>query len=168
MKRSEKIEAVNAIEQVYRNNNAVIVTHYHGLTVSQVSKLRKNLKESGASFKVIKNTLAKIAANNVGLKEVDSLFKGPVGVAFSTDSVSIAKAVHKFAKENEAFKVVGGILDNNVVDSAIIKQLSTLPSLNELRGTIVGIIQAPATKVAAILAAPAGQLARVISAYAKK
>lgn len=168
MIKTEKIEAVAAIEEVYRNNQAVIVTHYHGLTVSAISKLRKNLRLQGASFKVIKNTLAKIAAKNANIADVDGLFKGPVAIAYSTDPVSVAKIIAQFAKENEAFKIVGGILDNKKIDDAVVKQLATLPSLDELRGKIIGILQAPATKIACVTAAPAAQLARVLSAYSKK
>lgn len=168
MIRNEKIEAVAAIEEVYRNNTSVIVVHYHGLTVSSISKLRKNLRAENSGFKVVKNTLAKIAAKNVGIADVDILFKGPIAIAFSEDPVSAAKTVAQFAKENDALKIVGGILESKVIGDAVVKQLATLPSINELRGKIIGILQAPATKLACITAAPAGQVARVISAYSKK
>jgi large subunit ribosomal protein L10 len=168
MIRNEKIEAVAAIEEVYRNNSAVIVTHYHGLTVSQVSKLRKALRAEGAQMKVVKNTLAKIAAKNAGIDNAEAIFKGPVAIAFSADPVSSAKVVAQFAKENAALKIVGGILDSVVIDDNVVKQLASLPSLNELRGKIIGILQAPATKLACITAAPAAQVARVISAYSNK
>jgi large subunit ribosomal protein L10 len=168
MIRNEKIEAVAAIEEVYRNNSAVIVAHYHGLTVSQVSKLRKVLGAEGAKLKVVKNTLAKIAAKNAGIADVETLFKGPVAIAYSADPVSAAKVVAQFAKENDALKIVGGILDSKVIDDKVVRQLSSLPSINELRGKIIGILQAPATKLACITAAPASQVARVISAYSNK
>lgn len=168
MIRSEKVNAVNELEQLYRNNSAIIVTHYHGLTVEAVTKLRNNLRKDGAKFKVVKNTLAKIAAKQAGIANVDSLFKGPVAIAYSQDSVATAKAVSEFAKTNSAFKVVGGILDSNVVDHKMVDHLSKLPSLKELQATIVGILQAPARKVIGVTSAPASQLARVFAAYSNK
>ena len=168
MIRQDKVQAVADIEEIYSNNSAVIITHYHGLSVSQLSKLRKTLSNEGSAFKVVKNTLAKIAAKNAGIEGVDSLFKGPVGIVYSTDPVSSAKIVTKFAKENDALKVVGGILDNSAVDSKVIAQLSSLPSMDELRGKVIGILQAPATKIACVVSAPASQLARVINAYSNK
>ncbi len=168
MIRSEKVNAVNEIEELYRNHSAIIVTHYHGLTVDQVTQLRNNLRKEGAKFKVVKNTLAKIAAQKAGIANVDSLFKGPVAIAYSQDSVATAKTVFEFAKTNSAFKIVGGILDNNLIDYKIVDQLSKLPSLKELQATIVGILQAPARKVIGVTSAPASQLARVIVAYSNK
>ena len=168
MIRSEKINAVAELEEIYRSNPAIIVTHYHGLTVSAVTKLRNDLRKEGATFKVIKNTLAKIAAKNAGISSADSLFKGPVAIAYSHDSVSTAKAVAEFAKTHADFKIVGGILDSGVVDSTMIDKLSKLPSMKELQGTIVGILQAPARQIIGVTNAPASQLARVFSAYSNK
>lgn len=168
MIRSEKVNAVAALEEVYRNNSAVIVAHYRGLTVSDMSRLRRSLGAEGAKFKVVKNTLARIAAKNVGIEDADALLKGPVAIAYSQDSVAASKAVAEFAKGSESFKIVGGILDNKVVDANLISQLSKLPSMNELRGKIVGILQAPASKIIGVTNAPAAQLARVIAAYSNK
>jgi len=168
MYRSEKVTAVAEIEEIFRNNNSVIITHYHGLTVSDISKLRKELQEQCSGFKVIKNTLAKIAAKNIGITDADSLFVGPVGISYSKDPVGSAKAIANYAKAKGALKIVGGILDNNIVDSNVINTLSKLPSMNELRGKIVSVLQAPARNIACIAKAPAEQLARVIGAYANK
>jgi large subunit ribosomal protein L10 len=168
MNRDEKKLAVAEIEQIYNGNSAIFVTHYHGLTVSQLNELRKDLRQLNAGFKVIKNTLAKIAAKNIGINNVDTLFAGPVGVVFSDDPVSAAKSLTKFAKKNQALKIMGGIMDRNLVDDATVHTLSKLPSMDELRGTIIGILQAPATNIARVTSAPAAQLARVIDAYSKK
>ncbi len=168
MYRSEKVTAVTEIEEILRNNSSVIITHYHGLTVSDISKLRKDLHEKNAGFKVIKNTLAKIALKNVGIASADSLFTGPVGISYSEDPVGSAKVIANYAKTKEALKIIGGILDMNVVDHKVINTLSKLPSMNELRGKIVGVLQAPARNIIGIAKAPAAQLARVLCAYASK
>lgn len=168
MNRDQKVQAVAEIEELYKSNSAVYVTHYHGLTVSEMNDLRKNLRDNDAGFKVVKNTLAKIAAKNTGYEGVDDLFSGPVGVVYSSDPVSAAKALTKFAKDHEVLKLVGGIMDNNRIDESTIVQLSKLPTMDELRGKLVGILQAPAGKIASVLNAPASQLARVVSAYSTK
>lgn len=168
MNRNEKIQAVAEIEELYKNNSAVFVAHYHGLKVSEINTLRTNLRDNGAGFKVIKNTLAKIAASNAGISGANPLFSGPVGVVYSEDPVSAAKALAKFAKGHKALKLVGGIVDNNIIDEATIVKLSKLPTMDEIRGTIIGLIQAPAAKIASIAQAPAAQLARVFSAYSTK
>ena len=168
MNRAEKKELIEEISSIYTSNSAIIVTHYHGLSVDKLRSLRKNLKQDGADLKVIKNTLAKIAASNVNITEVDKMFQGPVAIAYSSDPVTTAKIIHKFAKENESLKIVGGIVDNKAVSRDIVEKLSTMPSLNEIRGKIVGVIVAPATNIARVLAAPASQIARVLSAYSNK
>jgi len=166
--RSEKKEFVAELEGIYRENSAVIVAHYHGLTVSNISKLRKNLRQEGAGFKVVKNTLARIAANNVGYADTNNLFKGPVAIAYSSDPVSAAKVVAEFAKTSDALKIVGGIVSEQIVDARTVDQLSKLPSMNELRSQLVALIQTPATKIAGVVQAPAAQLARVMKAYSTK
>jgi large subunit ribosomal protein L10 len=166
--RSEKHEFVAELEKVYKKSSSVIVTHYHGLTVSQVTLLRKALKAKGAGFKVVKNTLSKIAASKAGIQDVSSLLVGPTAIAYSEDPVEAAKVVVEFAKTNGALKIIGGLVNNQLLDVQSVQQLAKLPSLNELRGKIVGILQAPATKVARVLQAPAVQVARVLQAYADK
>lgn len=168
MLRSEKHEFVAELEEVYKKSSSVIVTHYHGLTVSQVTLLRRALKAKGAGFKVVKNTLSKIAASKAGIQDVSSLLVGPTAIAYSEDPVEAAKVVVEFAKTNGDLKIIGGLVNNQLLDVQSVQQLAKLPSLNELRGKIVGILQAPATKVARVLQAPAVQVARVLQAYAGK
>ncbi|WP_341787107.1 50S ribosomal protein L10 [Rickettsia endosymbiont of Cantharis rufa] len=168
MLRSEKPVAVKEIVNIYKESPSVIITHYHGLTVSQVSSLRELLKSKEAGFKVVKNTLAKIAANQTGLDNIANLFAGPTAIAYSKEPVEMAKLVVNFAKANDNLKIIGGIVDNHVLDEHSIKELSKLPSLNELRGKIVWLLQAPATKVVGVLQAPSSSMARVIQAHASK
>ena len=140
-----------------------------GLTVAEMTDLRGRLRKEGASLKVVKNRLAQKALNGAAGEGGDNLFKGPVALAYGADPVSAAKVVVQYAKDNEKFSVIGGLLDQTIVlDSDAVKALATLPSLDQIRAKIVGLLQAPATKVAGVLQAPAAQLARVLSAYAAK
>lgn len=168
MLRSEKPIVVEELEKVYKESTSVIVAHYHGLTVSQISSLRESLKVKGAGFKVVKNTLAKIAANKTGLDGAVNLFAGPTAIAYSKDPVEVAKLVVDFAKSNDNLKIVGGIVNDQLLNEHSIRELSKLPSLNELRGKIIGLLQAPATKIVGVLQAPASSLVRVIQAYVNK
>jgi large subunit ribosomal protein L10 len=166
--RSEKHEFVTELEEVYKKSSSVIVTHYHGLSVSQVTSLRRALKAKGAGFKVVKNTLSKIAASKAGIQDISSLLTGPTAIAYSEDPVEAAKVVVEFAKTNGSLKIIGGLVNNQLLDVQSVQHLAKLPSLNDLRGKIVGILQAPATKIARVVQAPATQLARVLQAYAGK
>lgn len=168
MLRSEKQQSVADLEKIYHESSSVIVTHYHGLTVSQLTSLRKNLRNNGAGFKVIKNTLSKIAVDNAGLGSVSTLFSGPTGIAYSSDPVSAAKVVVEFAKLNESLKIVGGVVDGRLLSTEVVHDLAKLPSLNELRSKLIAVLQAPATKVACVLQAPASGVVRVLKAYADK
>ncbi|HJD56761.1 MAG: 50S ribosomal protein L10 [Rickettsia endosymbiont of Culicoides impunctatus] len=168
MLRSEKHEFVVELEEVYKRSNSVIITHYHGLTVSQVTTLRRSLKAKNVGFKVVKNTLSKIAANKAGIDNITHLFAGPTALAYSEDLVEAAKLIVEFAKANECLKIVGGLVNNQVLDVNSVQQLAKLPSLDELRGKIIGVLQAPATKIAGVIQAPASGLARVLQAYANK
>lgn len=168
MLRSEKKTFVSELEKIYEDSNSVIITHYHGLTVSQITNLRKALRENGASFKIVKNTLSKIAATNVKLTHDPETFSGPTAIAYSKDPVAAAKGVVEFAKANDNLKVIGGIVNDKILNVVEVQQLAKLPSLDQLRGKIVGILQAPAANLARIVQAPAGSLARVIQAYSEK
>src|SRR4051812_19053918 len=169
MDRAQKAEAIETLKGVFGDSGAVVVTHYMGLTVAEMTDLRGRLRNEGASFKVVKNTLAQKALAGVAGEAGDALFKGPVGIAFGPDPVSAAKVVTQYAKDNDKFKVVGGILDQTtILDQKAVSSLATLPSLDQIRATLIGLLQAPATKVAGVLQAPAAQLARVLSAYAAK
>ena len=169
MDRAQKAESIEALKGVFGGSGAVVVTHYMGLTVAEMTDLRGRLRAEGASFKVVKNTLAQKALQGVAGEAGDALFKGPVGIAYGPDPVSAAKVVTQYAKDNEKFKVVGGILDQTtVLDQKAVAALATLPSLDQIRAQLIGLVQAPATKVAGVLQAPAAQLARVLNAYATK
>ncbi|MCC2646508.1 MAG: ribosomal protein [Rickettsiaceae bacterium] len=168
MLKSRKLEFVSELESVYQASSSVIVTHYHGLTVSEITSLRKKLRENGANFKVVKNTLSKIATKTNDKSDIAELFSGPSAIAYSEDPTIAAKLVVEFANSNDKLKIIGGIVNQQVLDLEGVKLIAKLPSLNELRGKIVGVLQAPAAKLVGVLQAPASQLARVISAYSDK
>jgi large subunit ribosomal protein L10 len=168
MDRTEKAEAVKSLNGLFANAGAVIVAHYSGMTVAQMGELRSRLRKAGASFKVAKNRLAVRALEGTNAAGISNLFKGPTGIAYSADPVAAPKVLVAYAKENDKFKILGGVAVGSVLDAEGIKALAELPSLDQLRGKIIGLLQAPATKIAGILQAPAGQLARVLSAYANK
>lgn len=168
MDRAQKQEAIEALKGVFADSGAVVVTHYMGLTVAEMTDLRGKLREQGAQLKVVKNTLAQKALDGSVGEAGDALFKGPVAIAFAPDPVSAAKVATQYAKENDKFTVIGGLMGQQVLDQKGVSALATLPSLDQLRGKIIGLIQAPATKIAGVLQAPAGQLARVMGAYAAK
>ena len=167
MLRSEKQSFVSDLEKIYQDSNSVIITHYHGLTVSEITMLRCSLRENGAFLKIVKNTLSKIAASNSKIKHDPEMFSGPTAIAYSEDPVAAAKGVVEFAKANDNLKIIGGIVNNEILDASSIQRLAKLPSLDQLRGKIVGILQAPASNLARVIQAPAGALARVIQAYAE-
>ena len=168
MDRAQKAESIETLKGVFEGAGAVVVTHYLGLTVAEMTDLRGRLRKEGATLKVVKNTLVQKALDGSVGEAGDALFTGPVAIAYAPDPVSAAKVATQYAKDNEKFTVVGGLMGQTVLDQNGIKALATLPSLDELRARIVGLIQAPATKVAGVLQAPAGQLARVFGAYAAK
>ncbi len=168
MDRAQKAESIEALKGVFATSGAVVVTHYLGLTVAEMTDLRLRLRKEGAQIKVVKNRLAQKALAGQAGDAGDALFKGPVAIAFGPDPVSAAKVVTQYAKDNEKFAVVGGLLGQQVLSQDAIKSLATLPSLDQIRAQLIGLIQAPATKIAGVLQAPAGQLARVFNAYATK
>ncbi|MHB8530092.1 MAG: 50S ribosomal protein L10 [Caulobacteraceae bacterium] len=167
MERAKKAETIEALKGVFAGAGAIVVTHYLGLTVAEMGELRGRLRKEGAAFKVVKNRLVQKALNGSG-ERAGALFKGPVAIAYAPDAVSAAKITSAYAKENDKLVIVGGLMGEEVLDAGAIQALARLPSLDQLRGRIVGLIQAPATKVAGVLQAPAGQLARVFNAYSVK
>jgi len=167
MDRAQKAESIETLKGVFEGAGAVVVTHNMGLTVAELSDLRGRLRKEGAAYKVVKNRLAQKALNGAG-DTAGALFKGPVGIAYAPDAVSAAKVATQYAKDNEKFVVVGGIMGETVLDAKAIDALAKLPSLDQLRAKLVGLIQAPATRIAGVIQAPAAQLARVFSAYAAK
>jgi len=166
--RSEKREQVEALTAVFSKTEVVVITQNAGLTVAEVTDLRRQMSDAGASFKVAKNRLARLALEGTRYKPLADLFKGPTAIAYSNDPVSAAKVVSDYAKKNEKFVILGGAMGETVLNPAGVKALASLPSLDELRGKIVGLLVAPATKIAVVLQAPAAQLARVMGAYASK
>ena len=168
MDRAQKAEAVAELNRTFSEVGVVVVTRNLGLTVAQSTALRTRMREVGASYKVSKNKLAKIALEGTDYAGLSDLLTGPTALATSADPVAAAKAAVEFAKTNDKFEVVGGAMGAQLLDAEGIAALAALPSLDELRGKIVGLIVAPATKLATITQAPAAQLARVLSAYAEK
>jgi len=166
--RSQKEEMVAQLKQLFTEQTLVVVTHYSGLTVANLTELRGKMREAGASYKVTKNRLSRLALDDMDFKELGELFSGPIGLAFSEDPVAAAKVTVEFAKENESLIVLGGVFNGQILDIAAINSLAKLPSLDALRAGLVGMIQTPGTRIAGVLAAPAGQVARVIGAYSEK
>jgi large subunit ribosomal protein L10 len=166
--RSEKAEAIVSLNQIFMGANLMVVTRQSGLTVQEVTDLRRKMRAAGASYKVAKNRLTLRALDGTPFKALGPLFKGPTAIAYSKDPVAAAKVISAFAKNNEKLTIVGGALGGNTLDVAGIQALATLPSLDALRGMIIGLLQAPATKIAGVLQAPAGQVARVFGAYGAK
>lgn len=165
MDRNQKAELVQTLNGVFASAGVVVVTHYTGLTVAEMTDLRGKMTEAGASFKVTKNRMAKLALEGTDAAPIAELFSGPTAIAWSDDPVSAPKIVAAFAKENEKLVILGGAMGETVLDAGGVKALAELPSLDELRGKLVGMISTPATRIAAVTAAPAGQLARVFGAY---
>lgn len=168
MDRQQKEEAVSSLNATLTQQNFVAITLNKGLTVAEAQALRKAMREAGAGFKVAKNRLARLAIAGTKFENLGDLFKGPTGIAYSKDPVAAAKVCAKFAKDNKKLEIVGGNLNGQKLDVAGVETLATLPSLDELRGKIIGLVQAPATKIAGVVQAPAGQLARLLAAKAKQ
>ena len=168
MNRSEKAESISALNQIFKDANLMVVTRQSGLTVQEVTDLRRKVRAAGASYKVAKNRLMLRALEGTSFTALGSMFTGPTAIAYSKDPVAAAKVISAFAKDNEKLTIVGGALGENTLDVAGVQALATLPSLDALRGKLIGLIQAPATKIAGVLVAPAGQVARVFGAYGAK
>ena len=168
MDRAQKAEAVAELNRTFSEVGVVVVTRNLGLTVAQSTALRNKMRDVGASYKVSKNKLAKIALEGTDYVGLADLLTGPTALATSTDPVAAAKAAIDFAKTNDKFEIVGGAMGKQMLDAEGVKALASLPSLDELRAKIVGLIVAPATKIATITQAPGAQIARVLAAYAEK
>ena len=166
MNRNEKAELIETLQSTLSEAAAVVVTHQIGLTVAESSDLRGRMREAGAGFKVTKNRLTKIALQGTKYEDISDLFTGPTAMGTSADPVAAAKVLVNFAKENDKLTVIGGSLDGKVLDKAGVEALAKLPSLDELRAKLVGLLNAPATQVARVTQAPAAKLARVIQARA--
>ena len=163
MKRSEKKEFVEKLKDEIESSSSVIVTHYLGLTVDESEQLRLEMRNNGAKFKVTKNRLTKLALEQTKFKDISDLFSGPTAIAYSDDPVAPAKVAVSFEKKLDKFKIIGGGYDGEKIDLEKINFLATLPSIDELRGKIVGLISAPAQKIASIVKEPAGKIVRLVS-----
>ena len=168
MERAAKKQAIEDLNGVFKATGVAVVAHYSGLTVAQMQTLRKQMKQAGASVKVSKNRLAKIALEGTDVAAIGSLLKGPTVIATSNDPIAAPKVAVEFAKTNEQFVILGGSMGKTVLDTDGVKALASLPSLDELRGKLVGLLVAPATKIAQLTNAPAAKVARVVQAYASK
>ncbi len=168
MDRTQKAEAVKELNGLFSEAGAIVIAHYSGLSVADMENLRARMRKAGASFKVAKNRLAIRALEGTPVAGISDLFTGPTGIGYSKDPVAAPKALAAYAKGNENLVILGGFAVGSVLDMAGIKALAELPSLDELRAKIVGLVQVPATKVAGVFQAPAGQIARVLAAYARE
>jgi len=168
VERAEKREFVTELNGVFKASGSVVVAHYSGLTVAQMNDLRSRMRTAGGTVKVAKNRLAKIALQGTESEGIADLFTGQTLIAYSDDPITAPKVAVDFAKGNDKLVVLGGAMGSTNLDADGVKALATLPSLDELRAKLVGMIQTPATRIAQVVNAPAGQLARVFGAYAKK
>jgi large subunit ribosomal protein L10 len=166
--RAEKSQLVEALALVFKDPGVLVIAHYAGLSVADMTSLRARMREAGASVRVAKNRLVKLALKGTDVEHVSDLFQGPTVIAYSSDPVAAPKVAVDFAKGNEKLVILGGAMGRTSLDPEGVKALAALPSLDELRAKLVGLISSPATKVARVLAAPAGQLARVVAAYGEK
>lgn len=168
MNREQKQELVSELHQLFGESTTVVVAHYKGLTVNNMDGLRQKMRDQGASFRVTKNRLTRLALQGTKFEGLADLFTGPTGIAVSEDPVAAAKAMQDFAKGNDKLVILGGGMGETVLDADGVKALASMPSLDELRAKIVGMVNTPATRIAGILQQPGGQVARVLSAYASK
>ncbi len=168
MDREGKKKSVASLNEVFTKTSVVVVAHYSGLTVAQMQKLRKQMGAAGAKVQVAKNRLVKIAIEGTETSSIAGLMKGPTLIAYSDDPVAAAKVAVAFAKDNDKLVILGGAMGSTALDVNGVKNLATLPSLDELRAKLLGLLQAPATKLAQLQTAPAAKLARVFAAYADK
>lgn len=168
MDRAEKREFVTELNGVFKAAGSVVVAHYAGLTVAQMNDLRSKMRAAGGTVKVAKNRLAKIALQGTESEGVADLFKGQTLIAYSDDPITAPKIASEFAKGTDKLVILGGAMGSTTLNADAVKALATLPSLDELRAKIVGMIQTPATRIAQVVNAPAGGVARVIGAYARK
>jgi large subunit ribosomal protein L10 len=168
MNKEQKKDYISNMTAQFESSEAVLVTHYQGLTMSQLDQLRKEMREHGIQFKITKNRITKLALANSRCKDLSNLFTGPTAVALSKDAISSAKILTKFAKEHKNLKILGGIMGNEILDIAGVQNVATLPTLDEARAKIVGILSSPAQKIVSILLAPASKIAILALEKSKK
>lgn len=168
MDRSQKADSVAQLNAVFKEAGVVVITRNLGMSVAQSTDLRGKMRDAGASYKVAKNRLARLALNDTDYSGLGDLLTGPTAIAYSTDPVAAAKAAVDFAKTTDKIEIVGGSMGGQLLDQAGVKALASMPSLDELRAKLIGLVNAPATKIAQVVNAPAAKLARVFGAYAAK
>lgn len=168
MDRAQKQEMVTLLNGIFKDAGAIVVTHYTGLNVAEMSDLRRQMGDADAKVKVVKNRLAKLALDGAPCSEMADLFSGPTAIAYSDDPVAAPKAAVNFAKENDKLVILGGAMGETVLDKNGVEALAKTPSMDELRANLLGMISTPATRIAGVLQAPGGQVARVLGAYAAK
>lgn len=164
MLRAEKARVIDDLNAVFGATGVVVVTHYKGLTVAEITDLRGRIREAGAAFRVTKNKLAQLALEGTPYAQIAPLFKGPTAIAFSSDPAAAPKIVSEFARKNDKLQIVGGGLSGTLLDAASVRALAELPSLDELRAKLIGLLNAPASRLVGLLQAPGGQVARVLAA----
>jgi large subunit ribosomal protein L10 len=168
VERAEKAKVITALNEVFKDTGAVVVARYAGLTVADMTAFRARMREAGGSVRVAKNRLAKRALEGTDVSHIEALFKGQTVIAFSQDPVAAPKVAVDFAKGNDKLVILGGAMGRTNLDANGVKALAALPSIDQLRARIIGLITSPATKIAQVVAAPAAKLARVVNAYAEK
>ncbi|MCJ8324805.1 MAG: 50S ribosomal protein L10 [Rhizobiales bacterium] len=168
MDRAQKEKLIATLHDVFSTKAVCVVAHYKGLSVKQMTDLRRRSTAAGATVKVAKNRLVKLALKGTDMEGISDLFVGQTVISYADDVIAAPKVAAAFAKDNEDFVILGGAMGTTILDEKGVKSLASMPSLDELRGKLVGLINAPATKIAGVLAAPGGQVARVIGAYADK
>ena len=168
MSKEQKTEYINLMRDQFDKSDAVIVTHYQGLTMTQLDDLRAKMRDHGIQFKITKNRITKLALEKTRCKDLSELFSGPTAVALSEDAITSAKILTKFSKENSNLKILGGIMGSDILDVAGVQNVATLPTLDEARAKIVGILRSPAQKIASILLAPASKIAILALEKSKK
>ncbi len=168
LNKEQKKQYITDMTAQFEKTEAVIVTHYQGLTMSQLDDLRAKMREHGIKFKITNNRITKLALENTKCKDLSNLFTGPTAIALSEDAITTAKILTKFSKENENLKILGGIMGSDILDVAAVQNVATLPSLDEARAKIIGILSTPAQKIASILLAPASKIAILALEKSKK
>ena len=168
MNKNKKKTYIEEMKNFFKKTNSVFVTHYQGLTVKQIDKLREEMRKHGILFKITKNRITKLALEGSKFKKLENLFRGPTAVVFSEDAITSAKILTKFAKKNSNLKIVGGIMEKEPLSVEDVEKIATLPTLDEARAKIVGILTAPAQKIISILLAPGSKIAILAHAKSKK
>lgn len=168
MLRAEKAQVINDLNTVFKETGVVVLTHYKGLTVAEITDLRTRIRAAGASFRVTKNKLAQLAADGTPFASMVPMFKGPTAIAYSKDPTAAPRIISEFGKKNDKLQIVGGGLSGTLLDAASVRALAELPSLDELRAKLIGLLNTPASRLVGLLQAPGGQIARVLAARAEQ